>query len=421
MEIIQKPKGTLDLYGKQGKTYIYLKTIIYELMQNYNYQYIKTPMFENSELYHRGVGDTTDIVTKETYDFVDRGNRNITLRPEGTAGVARCYIENKLNNEPNQPLKFYYISPNFRYERPQAGRLREHTQFGIELIGSDSVLADAEVISIAVNLLTLIGLKGIKVKINTLGDTGSRLNYKNKLIEYFKPYVNELCLDCKNRLEKNPLRILDCKIDFNKDFMKEAPKTINFLNNESLERFEKLKKCLDNLEIKYEIDTNLVRGLDYYNHTVFEVVADIEGFGSQTALCGGGRYNGLIESLNGPNTPAIGFGMGLERLMIALDKEEIDLTKNDRLDLYVINLCEDKSDCLNLITLIRLNGFKVETDLLERNLKAQFKSIDRLNPKYLVIIGDTELNSNIAKIKDIDLNEEKEIKLDEIIEFLESR
>lgn len=421
MEIIQKQKGTMDLYGNDGKLYIYLTNLINELMEKYNYQYIKVPTFEASELFHRGVGETTDIVTKETYDFIDRGNRSITLRPEGTAGIVRAYIENKLYSEPNQPLKFYYIGSNFRYERPQAGRLREHTQFGIEVLGSSSVLVDAEIISIAVNLLKLIGLKGIKVKINTLGDNESRNNYKKELINFIKPYKEELCDDCKKRLEKNPLRILDCKIDGEKDVLKKCPKTIDFLNDESLKRFNALKNALDNLEIEYIVDTNLVRGLDYYNHTVFEVQAEIEGFGSQTALCGGGRYNDLVESLNGPTTPAMGFGMGLERLMLAIKKEEKSLLKNNQLDLYVINLCNEKSKILNLVNTIRLNGFKVETDLLDKNLKGQFKSIDRLNPKFLTVIGDDELNNNTIKIKDNQTKEETEISIDDIIDFLESR
>ena len=412
MEIIQKQKGTMDLYGNDGKLFIYLNNLINELMEKYNYQFIKVPTFEASELYHRGVGETTDIVTKETYDFIDRGERAITLRPEGTAGIVRAYIENKMFSDPNQPIKFYYVGSNFRYERPQAGRLREHTQFGVEVLGSSSVLVDAEIISIAVNLLKLIGLKGIKVKINSLGDIESRNKYKEELIKFIKPHINELCEDCKNRLNKNPLRILDCKIDGQKEIFENCPKTIDYLNEDSKNRFEELKKYLDNLEIKYEIDTNLVRGLDYYNHTVFEVHADIEGFGSQTALCGGGRYNNLVQSLNGPETPAMGFGMGLERLMLAINKEEKNLLKDNRLDLYVINLCSDRSQVLNLVNIIRLNGFKVETDLLNRNLKGQFKSVDRINPKYLVVIGDDELVSNTIKIKDNETKEEEEMTIE---------
>ncbi len=419
--MIQKPKGTIDLYGKTGKKFIYLQSLISDLCDKYNYEYIKTPTFEASELFHRGVGETTDIVTKETYDFIDRGKRSMTLGPEGTAGVIRSFIENKMYANPNQPVKLYYFSSCYRYERPQAGRLREHTQFGVEVLGSDNEVVDAEIISIAVNLFKIIGLKGIIVKLNSLGDAESRLEYKKALISHFKPRIDELCEDCRKRLEKNPLRVLDCKADCNYELMETAPKTLDYLNDDSKNRFEKLKGYLDALDIKYKVDTNLVRGLDYYSHTVFEIQAEIEGFGSQNTICGGGRYNNLVETLDGPSTPGMGFGMGLERLILALDAEEIELDTNKRLDLFIANISSEPEEVLAIIQNLRLSGFTVETDYLDKNLKGQFKEIERLNPKYFIIIGDDELKSGQVKIKDNDTKEEESITIDEIINFMDVR
>ena len=421
MEIIKKQKGTMDLYGEEGKTYVYIESIIHALCEKYNYNFIKTPTFEASELFHRGVGETTDIVTKETYDFKDRGDRQVTLKPEGTASVVRCFIENKMNNLPDQPLKFYYLTSVFRYERPQAGRLREHTQFGVEVFGSNSVLVDAEVISIAVNFYRLLGLKNLTVKINSLGDISSRLKYKEALLEYFKPHIDKLCHDCQTRYEKNPLRILDCKVDSESDIIKNAPKMSDYLNEDSKCRFNSLLEVLDDLEISYCVDDSLVRGLDYYNHTVFEVQANLEGFGKMTTLCGGGRYNSLVKTLGGEDTPAMGFGLGIERLLLILKELNIDLVSDNRLDLYIINLCTDKRVPLLLANDLRMSGFKVETDYLDRNLKSQFKSVDRLNPRYFTVIGDEEVEKRTIKIKDNDTKDEEEIGIDEIIDYMEGR
>lgn len=421
METIKKQKGTLDIYGIDGQKFVQIESIAHALCEKYNYTFIKTPTFEASELFHRGVGETSDIVTKETYDFVDRGNRNITLKPEGTASVVRCFIENKMDNLPEQPTKFYYITPVFRYERPQSGRFREHTQFGIEVFGSNSTLIDAEVISIAYNFYSLLGLKNLKVKINTLGDIESRIKYKEALIEYFTPYKDILCEDCQKRLIKNPLRILDCKIDCDKEIMKNAPKISDYLNEDSKNRFKEVLDILTYLEIDYEIDDNLVRGLDYYDHTVFEIQANLEGFGKMTTLCGGGRYNNLVKTLGGNDIPAMGFGIGIERLLLILDKLELNIIDNNRLDLYIINLATDKKIPLLLASDLRMSGFKVETDYLNRSLKGQFKSVSRLNPKYLTIIGDDEIEKGKIKIKDNDTKEEEEIDIDDLIDYMEGR
>lgn len=418
--MITKPKGTKDIYGSEAKKWQYVSKVIDEVMEKYNYKFIRVPVFESSELFHRGVGETTDIVTKETYDFIDRGGRNMTLRPEGTAGVVRSYIENKMYGEVSQPIKFYYNMPMYRYERPQAGRLRELTQFGWEIIGSDDPLSDAETISLAVNIYKILGLKGIKVNINSLGDAESRNNYREALINHFKPHIDELCEDCRERLEKNPLRIIDCKVDADKEVMRKSPKTIDYLNKESKKRFEKVKEYLEVMGVEYTVDPSVVRGLDYYNHTVFEVEADIKDFGAQNVIGGGGRYNNMIETLGGPSTPAIGFAAGFDRLMIALEKENIKLPVSDSADLFLLYVNEDeKKYAAYLANDLRMNGFIVETDYLNRGLKAQFKQADRLNSKFTIVLNSDDLKNNEVKIKNNKTKDEEIVSLDALIYYLD--
>ena len=378
--MLVKPKGCHDIYGVEAKKWQYVNKVIDDLMNRYNYGYIRTPIFESSELFHRGVGETTDIVTKETYDFVDRGDRNMTLRPEGTAGVVRSYIENKMYGDATQPVKLYYNGTMYRYERPQSGRDRELTQFGVEVLGCDNPMIDAEVISVPVNLFKTLGLQEIKVNINSLGDKESRDAYREALIKYFEPHIGNLCPDCKERLKKNPLRILDCKVDKDSDILKNAPITIDYLNEESKARFEDVKKYLTLLEVDYEVDTRLVRGLDYYNHTVFEIEAKVDGFGSNNVLAGGGRYNGLVDLLGGPATPGIGFALGMGRLLMALDLEKIDLPINNSLDAFIMYVSEsEKEYAISLTQYLRMNNYKVEMEYMGRGLKGQFKQADRLN------------------------------------------
>ena len=418
--MIQKPKGTYDVYGDKSKKILYLENLMKNLMETYNYEYVRTPLFESSELFHRGVGETTDIVTKETYDFIDRGERHMTLRPEGTAGVVRSFIENKMYAEVTQPVKCWYYGPMYRYERPQSGRFREFYQFGCEVFGSSNPLNDAEIISIPVNFYRLLGLKGIKVNINSLGDKESREQYRNALIEYFRPHIDELCDDCKCRFEKNPLRILDCKIDKDKEIMKNAPKTIDYLNEKSKKHFEDVKKYLDALQIEYKVNTNLVRGLDYYSHTVFEVEASVEGFGSQNVLCGGGRYDNLVENIGGPATKGVGFAMGIERLLTALEFENINLNENNNVDVYVIPVDESINyDASSLVMSLRLDGFKVDMDYMNRNMKSNFKQADRINAKYIIIIGEDEVKTNTLTIKNNKTKEEYKINLEDVVEFLD--
>lgn len=420
--MIQKQKGCNDIYGKEAKIWKYVDTVIDALMEKYNYNYIRTPIIEATELFHRGVGETTDIITKESYDFQDKGGRDITLRPEGTAGVVRSYIENKMFGDPNQPVKVYYNGTMYRYERPQSGRDRELTQFGMEVLGSDDPMSDAEVISLAVNIYKMLGLKEIKVNINSLGDNESRTKYRDALIEYFKPHIGDFCEDCKERLEKNPLRILDCKVDAENEILKKAPKTLDYLNDESRIRFNKVQEYLDIMQIDYEINPTIVRGLDYYNHTVFEIEAKVEGFGSNNVLGGGGRYNGLVNQLDGPDTPCVGFACGLGRLVKALELEKVKMPIVEDIDLFLMYVNEDeKKYAAYLSQELRLAGFIVDTEYTGRALKGQFKQADRLNAKFTCVLNSEDLNNNEIKIKNNETKTEEIISLDVLIYYLDEQ
>ena len=413
--MITKQKGTMDIYGDMAKKRQYINDILVSLCEKYNYDYIETPVFESSELFHRGVGETTDMVQKETYDFKDRGERDITLRPEGTAGVVRWFVENKLYGNMTDPVKVFYNEKMYRYERPQSGRMREFTQWGFECFGSDDVMSDAEVVSLAYNAYRLLGLENVTIKINSLGDNESRNNYREALINYLKPHINELCEDCKERLEKNPLRILDCKIDAGSEILKNAPKTLDYLNEESKERFEKLKNYLDLMDINYEVDTKLVRGLDYYNHMVFEVVLD-----DSYALGGGGRYNGLVETLGGPSTPGVGFAMGYDRTLLAIEENNINIPINNSIDVYFLYVSDTEKETAAYLTQnLRLNGFIAETDEMQKSLKAQFKSVDRFNSKYFCVLNDADLEKNEVVLKDNKTKEEERVNINDLVDYLD--
>ena len=413
--MITKQKGTYDIYGDLAKKRMYVNDVLNALCEKYNFGYIETPVFEASELFHRGVGETTDMVQKETYDFVDRGERNITLRPEGTAGVVRWFVENKLYGNMTDPVKVYYNMKMYRYERPQSGRNREFTQWGFEVFGSDTCEADAEVVSLAYNAYRLLGLEDVKIQLNTLGDTESRNNYREALIKYFEPHINDLCEDCQERFKKNPLRILDCKVDAESEIIKNAPKTIDYLNEESKARFERLKELLDLMDIPYNVNTNLVRGLDYYNHMVFEVTLR-----DSYALGGGGRYNGLVEVLGGPSTPGVGFAMGYDRTILAMEEEGVNIPINNSIDVYLLAISEsEKETAQYLAQNLRLNGFSVETDLMNRSLKAQFKSVDRYDAKYLIVLNDEDLQKNEVNIKDNKTKEEEHVNINDLVDYID--
>ena len=406
--MITKAKGCYDLYGEEAKKFKLAEKVIEEVMQLYNINYIRTPVFENSELFRRGVGEETDIVSKEMYEFKDKSDRSLTLRPEGTAGVVRSYIENKMTNNLVKPVKFYYIESMYRYERPQKGRYREFTQFGIEVLGESNPLVDMEVISAVIEIFNRLGLENIKLKINTLGDKETREKYKKLLIDHFNNYKDNLCSDCQRRLVTNPLRILDCKIDREKDFFKDAPKIRDYLSDQSKAYFKKTEEYLKELNINYEIDDNLVRGLDYYDELVFEIEVD------NSTICGGGRYNRLVKELGGDDTCAFGFAIGMERFLSLIDlpDEKQDL-------IYVLALSEtERKEALKLVKYLRSNNKKADFDTENKSLKSQFKKADNLNSRYLIFINDEKLKEEKIEIKDNLKSTKEEVEIDKILEYL---
>ncbi|MCM3237119.1 histidine--tRNA ligase [Heyndrickxia oleronia] len=413
---IQIPRGTQDILPGEVEKWQFIEAAARDLCKKYQYKEIRTPIFEHTELFQKGVGDTTDIVQKEMYSFDDRGGRSLTLRPEGTASVVRSYTENKMFGNPSQPVKLFYNGPMFRYERPQAGRFRQFVQFGVEALGSQDPAIDAEVISLAMELYSRLGLKHLKLVINSLGDKDSRIAHRNALINHFKPRIGEFCSDCQNRLEKNPLRILDCKKDRDHELMKSAPSILDYLNSESKEYFDQVLVYLQELGIEYEVDPTLVRGLDYYNHTAFEIMSNAEGFGAITTLCGGGRYNGLVQEMGGPETPGIGFALSIERLLAALTVEGITLPFEDEIDCYIVALGnEAKHKAMIMLQQLRKEGFSAEKDYLDRKMKAQFKAADRMKSKYVAILGEDELDKGITNLKNMETGEQVEISLVDFI------
>ncbi len=398
--MFQKMKGTYDLLPSDTGKWQSLERTIRNVSKLYNYSEIRTPIFENTELFHRGVGVDTDVVSKETYDFIDRGNRNNTLRPEGTAGVVRSYIENKLYADKVPVQKLYYVGSMFRYERPQKGRYRQFSQFGAEAFGSNSPMLDAEIIAYAVSVLKALKISDVEVQINTIGDEESKALHKAALIKYFKNDIDTLCKDCQTRYLKNPLRILDCKVDKNTELLKNSPKPIDYLNETSKEHFDGVVKFLDSMSIKYVVNRNLVRGFDYYTHTVFEVNANLPTLGAQNTICGGGRYNNLVKSLGGPDVPGVGFSFGLERLMFALDS--IDFKGDPKfLHLYLMILGENqKEDGMAMLNRCRLGGLSSDIDFLDKAMKGKFKQADFLNSRFIAIYGESEKEEEMINIKD---------------------
>ena len=417
--MITKPKGTYDIYGKNTKKWQFINKMIDDFCLCYNYEYIRTPIFESSELFHRTVGESSDIVTKETYDFKDRSDRGLTLRPEGTAGVVRSFIENKMYGEATLPKKLYYNGTMYRYERPQSGRNREFTQFGIEVLGSNDAIMDAEVISMGYRFLEELNIPDVTVNINSLGDKESRENYKEALVKYLEPHINDLCPDCQNRFKTNPLRILDCKYDANHEVLQNVPVILEYLNEESKNRFDEVIKYLDLLDVDYEVNPNIVRGLDYYNHTVFEFCAEVSELGNANTLGAGGRYNNLVSDLGGPETPGIGWAFGLDRIITVMDTLEIEPRGNDGIDVFVMYVNEEeKLHAISLVQDLRMSGLICETENLGRGLKAQFKQADRLNAKQLVILNSEDLKLGLVNIKDNRTKEEVKLDENEVLEYL---
>lgn len=414
---IKIPRGTQDIVPGQVEKWQYIEETAREICNSYQYKEIRTPIFEQTDLFSRSVGDSTDIVQKEMYTFEDRGGRSLTLRPEGTASVVRSFIENKMYGDAIQPVKLYYLGPMFRYERPQAGRYRQFVQFGIEAIGSADPAIDAEVISLAMEFYKKLGLKKIKLVLNTLGDKESRQAHRKALVEHFQPRIDDFCGDCQTRISQNPLRILDCKQDRDHELMATAPSILDYLNDDSQGYFEKVQQYLEQMDIPFEIDANLVRGLDYYNHTAFEIMSEAEGFGAITTLCGGGRYNGLVEELGGPkDIHGIGFALSVERLLAALVAEGVSLPIEEAIDCYVVSLGEAaKEKTVQLVHALRQAGYSAERDYVDRKIKAQFKAADRLNAQFVAILGQDELTENKINVKNMATGEQEEVPLDSFV------
>ncbi len=401
--MINIPKGTKDVLPQDAYRWHYLENTMRDVARLFCIDEIRTPVFEHTELFLRGVGDTTDIVNKEMYTFEDKGGRSMTLKPEGTAGVARAFIENALYANP-QPTKMYYITPVFRYERPQAGRLREHHQFGIEYFGASSPLADVEVMTVAATLFKRLGIGNLSLRINSIGCPECRVRYNVALRAYLQSRLDDMCPVCRERFDKNPLRILDCKEAGCKAITAQAPVTLDYLCDECRTHHEQVCAGLDAIGMAYEIDPHIVRGLDYYTRTVFEFISS--NIGAQGTVCGGGRYNNLVEQVGGKPTPAVGFGMGIERLLLTCEQLGLPLGQAYAPDYYIAPLCEDaKGLAANLAAQLRDAGKAVSVDLLDRGMKAQLKYANKIGARHVVLIGEDELAGNRVNVKDMTTGE----------------
>ena len=414
MALITKAiKGTKDVLPNESYKNQYIEATCLGVAENFGYKEMRTPVFEHTELFQRGVGDTTDVVQKEMYTFDDKGGRSITLRPEGTAGAARAFLENGLSNEA-LPQKICYLTSCYRYEKPQAGRLREFHQFGIECFGATSPLADAEMISLAKQIFDELGVKDLHLELNSIGCPECRAEYHKALKEYFSQYKDKLCDTCNDRLERNPMRILDCKSPVCSEIAKGAPVVLDYLCDECREHFQKVKSYLDAANIEYIVNPQIVRGLDYYTKTVFEFVSD--AIGSQGTVCGGGRYDGLLEELGGQHTPSLGFAMGLERLQLVMEAQGRNFPEPSRPDLFIVAMGEKATlKAVEIAKDMRDEGFSVVYDLNGRSLRAQMKYADKLGAKFNVVIGDNEVENKVVSLKDMATGESSEINLDTFV------
>lgn len=416
--MINIPKGTKDVLPSDSYKWQHIELKAREVAKKYNVKEIRTPVFEHTELFLRGVGETTDVVTKEMYTFKDKGDRSITLKPEGTAGVARSYIENGLQNSP-LPLKMFYIIPAFRYERPQAGRLREFHQFGVEIYGSATPDTDAETIALAHDFISSLGLQA-KLYINSIGCKTCRKQFNEAMKEYFRPNLSKMCPDCQSRFDKNPMRILDCKVPECKEINQGAPTVLDYLCPDCKAHFETVKSYLTMAGIEYEIDPKIVRGLDYYTRTVFEFVS--EQIGAQGTVLGGGRYDGLIEEIGGNHTPAVGFAAGLERLLLLMDNAGAPFPEEACPDVYIAGMdekCREKA--FELAVLLRKEGISVEIDHMERSIKAQFKYADKIRAKYVAVIGGNELEQGEMNVKRMQDSSQETVKFTDAVEYFSKK
>ncbi len=414
--LTKAPKGTKDLLPSQSYIWQYIESLIKDICKSYGYKEIRTPIFEHTELFQRGVGETTDVVEKEMYTFDDKKGRSITLRAEGTAPTARAYIENKLYAD-SQPTKIFYIAPIFRYEKPQKGRLRQHHQFGIEIFGSDEPSSDAEVISIVSTLYNRLGIKGVDLHINSIGCSECRKRYNDILKKYLATKLNDICKTCNSRYDKNPMRILDCKNDKCQELIQDVPLAIDNLCKECVDHFEGVKKYLKSIDIDYIVNPRIVRGLDYYTRTAFEFISN--DIGAKDTVCGGGRYDGLVELLGGPHTPAVGFGMGIERLILALESNNAQVTNNDTVDIFIVTIGDKaKDEAFKLSYRLRNDGISSDIDHIGRSIKAQFKYADKIGTNFTIVIGDDEIEKNIVSLKNMKTGEQDEVKLSNLLDIL---
>lgn len=414
--LTKAPRGTKDIVPAETYKWQYLEKTFKEVCRNFGYTEIRTPIFEHTELFERGVGETTDVVQKEMYTFLDKGERSITLKPEGTSSVVRAFVENKLYTE-SQPTKVYYVTPCFRYERPEAGRLRQFHQFGIEAFGSDEASIDVEVMSLVSVFFKKLGLKNIELHINSIGCPKCREEYNRKLRDYLGTKIEELCPTCDSRYEKNPMRILDCKTESCKEKTQDAPLMIDNLCECCEEHFIKVKEYLQLSGVEFKVDAKIVRGLDYYTKTAFEFIST--DIGSQGTVSGGGRYDGLVSQLGGPSTPSVGFGMGIERLLLTLENNNIEIPKEDSIDLFLVTMGEEAEKvAFKLLANLRANGISADKDYLNRGMKAQFKYANKINAKYTVVIGESEIEKNVVSLKDMENGEQREVSIDELIDEL---
>ncbi|MEQ3506057.1 histidine--tRNA ligase [Enterococcus cecorum] len=412
----QRPKGTNDILPGESEKWQTIEQTARKLFNQYQFHEIRTPIFEHIEVISRSVGDTTDIVTKEMYDFHDKGDRHITLRPEGTAPIVRSFVENKLfGPEHQKPYKVYYMGPMFRYERPQKGRLRQFHQIGVEVFGSDNPATDVETMAMALQFFRELGIKDLRLVINSLGDQETRTAYRQALIDYLTPFKEQLSADSNRRLLENPLRVLDSKDERDKAVVAGAPSILDYLSETAQKHFEAVTKMLDALNIAYEIDSNMVRGLDYYTHTIFEIMSDDPKMGAQSTICAGGRYNQLVAELGGPETAGFGFAMGFERLLMILEAQGITLAAQKPLNAYVVSLGEATNiEALQIVQSIRQAGFSAERDVMNRKAKAQFKTADKLNAQLVLTIGETELANGVVNVKNLATRVEKAYPLTQI-------
>lgn len=418
--ITQAPKGTKDILPSEVYKWHELERILRELAESYGFYELRTPTFEHTELFLRSVGDTTDVVQKEMYTFNDKGNRSITLKPEGTASTVRAFLEHGLYNQP-LPLKTYYITPVFRYERPQAGRLREHHQFGVEVFGAPEATLDAELIAFALNIFRNIGIKDLSVNINSIGCPNCRRAYNEALTSFLESKKEKLCSTCKERMERNPLRVLDCKVPSCREELKDVPIVLDFLCSECKEHFNNLKYALDQLEINYKIDPMIVRGLDYYSKTVFEIIYTNAQNESLT-VCGGGRYDGLTRQMGDVQTPGAGFGMGLERVLMIMAEQGLDFNKPEPAQLFIASMgALAAAKALKLACILRSAGIKAESDHSGRSVKAQLKYANKLGFKNILVIGEDELNNGIYRLKNMNSGEEQILREAELIKYFTNK